>query len=60
MDIVIKLVGCIVLALSCIAIPILGVLSIVYQWITFLSFCFILLSFVIVVVIFLALMDAVE
>lgn len=60
MDVVIKLVGCMVLALSCIAIPILAVLSIVYQWFTFFSFCLILGSFIIVVAIFSALMDAVE
>ena len=57
MDYLIKIVGCAVLALLCIAIPMLTVLSIVYQWSVFLAFCLIVVSFVIAVTIFIALMD---
>lgn len=57
MEYVIKIVGCAVLALLCVAIPMLTVLSLFYKWSVFLSVCLIALSFVIVCCIFFALMN---
>ena len=57
MEHVIKIAGCAILALLCVAVPMLTVLSLVYQWIAPLSICLIALSLAIVCIIFFALMN---
>jgi len=56
MEYAIKVAGCAVLALLCVAVPILTVLSFVYQWGYYLSLSLTLLSAVIALSIFKALM----
>lgn len=57
MEYVIKIAGCAVLAILCVAAPMLTVLSFVYQWGAPLSFCLTLLSIAIAFGIFVALMN---
>ncbi len=57
MEYAIKIAGCAVLALLCVAIPMLTVLSFIYRWSVLFSICSTGLSFAIVCIIFLALMN---
>lgn len=54
---VIKIVGCVVLALLCVEIPMLTVLSFVYHWSGLVTTCLIVVSFGIACGIFAALMN---
>lgn len=57
MGYVIKIVGCVVLALFCVAIPILTALSFVYEWSGAVSFLLVVVSVAITSSIFVALMN---